>query len=183
MLRKENSIIKRLNIRAYNYCQKYVVSSSKLEEYLINLMRRETQICIDQKKIMEEIESIVTRMNNIGLVNDLEAASVKLRERLRLGYEPNFAVIVSARLAKVDQDLVQGLLAEAILESLYSFGPDRAEEPFDSVSIARIALKRRCRGPFRVGSRSVDTDKRDIGWLQRRGYTFDIIRKAMELSD
>ena len=174
---------KRLNNVALNYCKKYTISSKKLSEYLLKRVHLEEKDCDKQEVLSAEIQKITNRMMEFGLVNDYEAASAKLRFNLRSGYAPSRAASVAVHRARVDSELVEDILPEAVRETFPNPDSSGIEEVIDDVSLARIALKRRRRGPFRAGSRSVDTDKRDIGWLQRRGYTFDVIRKAMELND
>lgn len=174
---------KRLNKLALNYCKKYIVSSKRLSEYLLKRVYLEEKDSDKKKILSEEIHKITNRMIEFGLVNDYEAASAKLRCNLKSGYAPAMAVSFAAKRACVDLELVEDILPEAIRDSFQKPCNDCIEEDIDDVLLARLALKRRRRGPFRVSGRSVNTDKRDIGWLQRRGYTFDIIRKAMELSD
>ena len=47
--------------------------------------------------------------------------------------------------------------------------------------LARAALSRARRGPFRGAKRTQKTDQRDMAWLQRRGYRYEEICRAMKL--
>ena len=57
------------------------------------------------------------------------------------------------------------------------------ESSEDLIVMALSALKRAGRGPFRKGQIDQKTERRDIAWLQRRGYHFDDILKAMQLEN
>ena len=173
----------RLNNLALNYCNRYVVSAKKLSEYLLRRIHLEEKDTEKQEILTEAVHKITNKMIQIGMVNDYEAASSKLRFNLRSGYAPATAASFAANRARVDIDLVENILPEVLQEMFPNPDDDGVNEDIEHVLLARIALKRRRRGPSRPGGRSMKSDKQDIGWLQRRGYTFAVIRKALRLDD
>ena len=166
------------NIALY-YCQRYVVSENKLSDYLTQRIYREVKDSEERQEMFDLIPPLVEKMAGSGYVNDKEAASAKLRSALRSGYATNRAVYLASRSSMVDGEKVGQQLGAALEDAL----PDIATDDFDAsaVAMALSALQRAKRGPFRTGRMDETTERRDISWLQRRGYSFDDIKKAMGL--
>lgn len=166
------------NIALY-YCQRYVVSENKLSDYLTQRIYREVKDSEERQEMFDLIPPLVEKMAGSGYVNDKEAASAKLRSALRSGYATNRAVYLASRSSMVDGEKVGQQLGAALEDAL----PDIATDDFDAsaAAMALSALQRAKRGPFRTGRMDETTERRDISWLQRRGYSFDDIKKAMGL--
>jgi regulatory protein len=168
------------NIALY-YCQRYVVSENKLSDYLTQRIYREVKDSEGRQEMFDLILHLVKKMAVSGYVNDKEAASAKLRSALRSGYATNRAVYLASRSSMVDGEKVGQQLGAALEDAL----PDIATDDFDAAesaaAMALSALQRAKRGPFRTGRMDETTERRDISWLQRRGYSFDDIKKAMRL--
>ena len=77
---------KRLQNIAIYYCQRYVVSKSKLEDYLKQRVYREVKDSEARQELFDLIPDLSKKMADFGYVNDKEAASAKLRSALRSGY-------------------------------------------------------------------------------------------------
>ena len=71
----------------------------------------------------------------------------------------------------------------AVEEALPDIQRFDVESSQNSVAMALSALEQAGRGPFRKGHINQKTERRDIAWLQRRGYHFDEILKVMQLED
>ena len=123
------------------------------------------------------------QMANSGYVNDREAASAKLRLALRSGYAAKRAVYKASLSSMVRGDEVQQELESAIKDALPNIGIDDIEAPESALAMASSALKRAKRGAFRTGRMDETTARRDIAWLKRRGYSFEVIKKAMGLGE
>ncbi|MBK18065.1 MAG: hypothetical protein CMM52_04410 [Rhodospirillaceae bacterium] len=170
------------NIALY-YCQRYVVSEAKLADYLKQRIYRDVKASEERQELFDLLPPLVEKMARAGYVNDKEAASSKLRSALRSGYAPNRAVFMASQSSMVDGEKVEQELGAAIEDALPEVGIDDLEAPESKAAMALSALQRARRGPFRTGKLDETTNRRDIAWLQRRGYSFDDIRKAMGLDE
>lgn len=173
--------INRLENIALNYCQRYLVSRKKLETYLETRIFREVVDEEARQNFLVHIPNIAARMSDLGFSNDLEAASAKLRSNLRSGYSPSAAVRRSAMAAKVKSETVEELLPTAIMEIVQTDENYSLDSVHEEYNLARIALERWRRGPFRGAGRSDKTDRRDIAWLLRRGFGYEQICRAMDV--
>mgnify|MGYP003627831162 FL=1 len=172
---------KRLRNIAVYYCQRYLVSGGKLTDHLNKRLYREVADSEERAAFAEMIPKIVAELSGIGLVNDREAASARLRTALRSGYASGTAVTVAARGAVVDRELVEHELEIALTEALPELeGVDR-EGPEAAMEQAALALKRARRGPYRTRPQDEKSRRRDAGWLQRRGFRMDAIRHALDI--
>jgi len=179
--KRRKMTVERLNNIALYYCQRYLVSERKLSDHLKNRVYRDTEDGEDRRKILEEIPVIAARMARAGLVNDREAASARLRSNLRSGYAPGAAAGLAAMAARVERETVEDVLPEAMTDTFPDITEEPGEDAPDGAALALAALERGRRGPFRGDKRTEKTDQRDVAWLQRRGYRFDDIRKAMNV--
>jgi len=172
---------KRLQNIALYYCQRYVVSENKLSDYLTQRIYREVKDGEERQEMFDLIPPLVEKMADSGYVNDKEAASAKLRSALRSGYSVNRAIYLASRSSMVDGEKVGQQLESALEDALPDIATDDPEAPESATAMALSALQRAKRGPFRTGRMDETTERRDISWLQRRGYSFDEIKKAMGL--
>ena len=172
---------KRLRNIATWYCQRYLVSSGKLADHLEKRLFREVKDAGERETFIALIPAIVADMDRIGLVNDREAASARLRTALRSGYAPDAAVFVASRGAMVERDAVEAELAVALTEALPELGTADQEPAEFAVEQASLALRRARRGPWRSAPQDEKTRRRDAGWLQRRGFRPDAIRAALDI--
>jgi SOS response regulatory protein OraA/RecX len=174
---------KRLRNIAVYYCQRYLVSGGKLAAHLDRRLYREVTDAEERAGFAAYIPKIVAELSEIGLVNDKEAASARLRTALRSGYASGAAVTVAARGAVVDREVVENELQIALTEALPELevdadDPDSAETALEQ---AALALKRARRGPYRSRPQDEKSRRRDAGWLQRRGFRLDAIKHALDI--
>lgn len=174
---------KRLRNIAVYYCQRYLVSGGKLSDHLNRRLYRDVADSEERAGFAAYIPKIVAELSEIGLVNDKEAASARLRTALRSGYASGAAVTVAARGAVVDREVVENELQIALTEALPELevdagDPDSAETALEQ---AALALKRARRGPYRSNPQDEKSRRRDAGWLQRRGFRMDAIRHALDI--
>lgn len=171
----------RLRNIALWYCQRYLVSSSRLADHLRNRIRREVPDTAERERFSAHALEIVADFERLGLVNDREAASARLRTALRSGYATSAAVTVAARGARVDRETVENELANALTQALPEIAAEDRETGEMAVEQASLALKRARRGPWRTAGQDEKTRRRDAGWLQRRGFRLDAIRTALDI--
>lgn len=174
---------KRLRNIAVYYCQRYLVSGGKLSDHLNKRLYREVADSGERAAFAALIPGIVAELAEIGLVNDREAASARLRSALRSGYASGAAVTVAARGAVVDREIVENELEIALTEALPELDTDTHEmESAETImEQAALALKRARRGPYRSRPQDEKSRRRDAGWLQRRGFRMDAIRHALDI--
>lgn len=172
---------KRLENIAIYYCQRYLTSEAKLAAHLENRLFREVADSEERAEFAQEIAAIVEKLAGAGLVNDREAASAKLRGALRSGYARKAAVTVAARSSRVDVETVEAELAEASRDALPEIDFENMDSREEGAALAAGSLKRARRGPWRPRGQDETTIRRDISWLQRRGFGFDDIRAAMDI--
>ena len=172
---------KRLENIAIYYCQRYLTSEAKLAEHLERRLFREVADAEEREEFAKEIPAIVKKLAGAGLVNDREAASAKLRGALRSGYATKAAVAVAARSSRVDVETVEAELERAAQDVLPDIDFENLDVREEGAALATQSLKRARRGPYRSHGQDETTKRRDISWLQRRGFGFDDIRSAMEI--
>ena len=171
----------RLRNIAVWYCQRYLVSSGKLTGHLERRLRREVPLAEDREAFAAAIPGIVADLARAGLVNDREAASARLRSALRAGYATDAAVTVAARGAMVGREVVAAELDVALTEALPDMDPADHDTPEAAAEQAASALRRARRGPWRTAPQDEKSNRRDAGWLQRRGFRLDAIRAALDI--
>jgi len=174
---------KRLQNIAIYYCQRYVVSKAKLEDYLKQRLYREVKDCEEREQFFDLIPNLSKKMAEFGYVNDREAAAAKLRSALRSGYSATRAVYKASQSSMVDDEEVKRELQSAVQDALPGIGVDDIEAPERMLSMALAALERSKRGRFRTGRVDETTLRRDIAWLQRRGYSFEVIKKVIGVDE
>lgn len=174
---------KRLQNIALYYCQRYVVSEAKLAEYLKQRIYREVQDGAARQEFFDLIPALSKKLADLGYVNDREAASAKLRLALRSGYAAQSAVYKASRSSMVKDEKVKQELNSAVEDALPGIDIDDVEAPESALAMAFAALERSKRGEFRTGRIDEITARRDVAWLQRRGYSFEVIKKAMGLDE
>ena len=172
---------KRLRNIAVWYCERYLVSGAKLTDHLNKRLYRDVRDEEERAAFAETIPAIVSDLSELGLVNDREAASARLRTALRTGYATGAAVTVAARGAMVDRDTVESELEQALTQALPELDEADMESSEGATEQAVLALKRARRGPFRSSPQDDKSRRRDAGWLQRRGFRLDAVRAALEI--
>ncbi len=174
---------KRLQNIAIYYCQRYIVSKAKLEDYLKQRVCREVKDSEEREQFFDLIPDLSKKMAEFGYVNDREAASAKLRSALRSGYSATRAVYKASQSSMVNDEEVKRELQFAIRDALPGIGADDIEAPESTLFMALAALERSKRGRFRTGRVDETTVRRDIAWLQRRGYSFEVIKKVIGVNE
>lgn len=170
------------NIALY-YCQRFLVSEARLAEYLGRRLYREVPSAEDREEFTLLIPTITAEFSKSGLVNDREAAASKLRRALRSGYAKGAAINNAARGARVDRDMVEQELAEAITQAVPEIDDEEIDPAEQGAILADLALKRARRGKYRRHAPDETTQRRDTNWLLRRGFRFDDIKKAFAIED
>ena len=172
---------KRLQNIAIWYCERYLVSCNKLTDHLRKRLRRDVIDEQERDRFSELIPRIVSNLVELGYVSDKEAASARLRSALRAGYATQRAITVASRAALVDRETVETELDNALAQALPEINV--VDDDIQQIGNEQVllALKRARRGPFRGAGQDKKSRRRDISWLQRRGYRVDEIYAALEI--
>ena len=172
---------KRLRNIAIWYCERHLVSCNKLTDHLRKRLQRDVIDDQERDKFSEMIPGIVSNLVELGYVCDKEAASARLRSALRAGYATQAAITVASRAALVDRETVETELDNAMAQALPEINiVDNDIRQIGNEQVL-LALKRARRGPFRGTGQDKKSRRRDISWLQRRGYRVDEIYTALEI--
>ena len=171
----------RLRNIALHYCQRYLVSEAKLRVYLARRLARSPTAEDERARLAEAVAGIAAEMARLGLADDREAASARLRGALRAGYAEGAAVGVAARAAMVPRETAEGALPAALADTVPELDDALPDESARSAALARLALSRARRGPFRTAGQDEGSRRRDAAWLARRGFRFADIRAALEI--
>lgn len=173
----------RLQNIAVWYCGRFLVSEAKLASYLEQRLRREVADETERDAFRDGIPDLVAKLKRAGYVNDEEAGAAKLRGALRAGYAPKAAARRAALSAQVGDDVIDAAMPDALEQALPDLATEEGDEAPDGADMAHAALKRARRGPYRRGGLDEKTRTRDAGWLQRRGFSHDDIRRALDIAD
>ncbi len=177
----KNMSEKRLRNIAIWYCERYLVSSEKLAHYLKKRLYRDVRDDEERARFSELIPSIVTDLVALGHADDREAASARLRSALRSGYAKETAVAIAASSAMVEREIVESELDNALIQALPELENIGLVETESATSQAILALKRAQRGPFRLSDQNDKSRRRDVAWLQRRGFRMYAIKMALDI--
>ena len=172
---------KRLRNIAVWYCERYLVSGGKLTDHLNKRLYRDVRNEEERAEFSAMIPGIVSSLEELGYVNDREAASARLRTALRSGYATDAAIAVAARGAVVDRETVETELDRALTQALPELDDVDMDAPESATDQAVLALKRARRGPFRSNGQDEKSRRRDASWLQRRGFRMDAVRTALDI--
>ena len=174
---------KRLRNIAIHYCGRYATSAAKLGDHLGTRLFRDVETAEEREELAPHIPEIVADMIGMGLVDEGEAASAKLRGALRAGYAKSAAVGIAARKLKMERETVARALPAAFEDAVRDMAGEELDEGEAAAALARLALRRARRGPYRPGGANETTRRRDIAWLQRRGYRYDAIRRVIDVEE
>jgi len=117
----------------------------------------------------EDIEAVILRLQREGWLNDRRYAERFAESALASGRYYGPRLRLEMRRKGFDADLVNEALAPLLAES-------------DEISEVRIAAERRYPG-FSYSAASDRDKRRVIGFLQRRGFGFSAIMRALRVED
>ena len=161
-----------LNLRdlAYSYIEKYNPSKQQTKTYLLKKYLTKFQGSKQRKEITEIIDNIVSNLEKSHFLNDRLYADSKARMLLRRGYSLN----------KINNSLrVKGIEQKNIQASLEKIKNKDSDPDFNSAM--KICKKRRI-GPMRPDANRELFYKKDMGILARSGFSFDISKKILSMS-
>ena len=161
-----------INLRdlAYSYIEKYNPSKQQTKTYLLKKYLTKFQGSKQRKEITEIIDNIVSNLEKSHFLNDRLYSDSKARVLLRRGYSLN-KINNSLRIKGIEQKNIQ-----ATLEKIKNDKPDP-----DFNSAMKICKKRRI-GPMRPDANRELFYKKDIGILARAGFSYDISKKILSMS-
>ena len=161
-----------INLRdlAYSYIEKYNPSKQQIKTYLLKKYLTKFRGSKQKKEISNIIDNIVMSLEKSHFLNDKLYSDAKARVLFKRGYS----------LRKISHSLKsKGIEQENIKMSLDKIINDKSDPDF--ISAMRICKKRRI-GPMRVQSNRELFYKKDIGILARSGFSYEISKKILSMS-
>lgn len=155
------------------HLERYASSSASLRRVLLRKVARSVEAHgTDREEGAAEVERLLVRLQEQGLLNDVAYAESRARTLRRRGAS---AAGVRAKLAGkgISRDLADQALAAAA-----------EEEGGDAELAAAIAFARRRRlGPWRLPEQRPDRRLRDLAALGRQGFSGTLARKVIDAED
>ena len=162
----------RLHNGALFYLQKFASSSENLRRVLMRRVDKSArEHGTDPEEGAQWVLEVVTRLQELGLLNDRAYAESKTGALLRRGNSPK-AVRMKLR--------AKGVTAEDIDASLEQYD-EEIEADLDLAAAVAYAKRRRI-GPWRMRNREEQRDK-DLAALGRQGFGYDLARKIIDSDD
>ena len=151
----------RLERYAAWYLERYPAPSPHLRKMLHRRMDRAEDCQVDGS----HVEAIIARLVQAGFVNDVQYAADKARSLHRRGNAPR---AIRAKLAS------KGLYGDVVDQAIRDLG-----EHAELDSAQTYARKRRL-GAWASDSPSRERYQKDLAKLARRGFSYDVARRALE---
>ncbi len=161
-----NEEIKELALR---YLDKFQPSKKDLRLYLFKKVLNEEQMGTSKSVVLEQIDSVIQSLENLGLINDDMYSEMKSKTYLRRGYSLN-KIKMSLSLKGIDPERLKKTIDNIKKEN---------EDP-DFYSAIKICKKRRI-GPYRPDANKEMFFKKDIGVLARAGFSYDTSREVLNI--
>ena len=161
-----------VNLRdlAYSYLAKYNPSKQQVKTYLLKKYLTKFQGSRQKKEVTEIIDGIVSNLEKSHFLNDSLFSDSKARMLFRRGYSLN----------KISYSLKsKGIEQRNIQQSLEKIKNEKSDPDF--VSAMKICKKKRI-GPMRPDTNRELFYKKDIGILARSGFTYEISKKILNMS-
>ena len=161
-----------VNLRdlAYSYLAKYNPSKQQVKTYLLKKYLTKFQGSRQKKEVTEIIDGIVSNLEKSQFLNDSLFSDSKARMLFRRGYSLN----------KISYSLKsKGIEQRNIQQSLEKIKNEKSDPDF--ISAMKISKKKRI-GPMRPDTNRELFYKKDIGILARSGFTYEISKKILNMS-
>ncbi len=161
-----------VNLRdlAYSYLAKYNPSKQQVKTYLLKKYLTKFQGSRQKKEVTEIIDGIVSNLEKSQFLNDSLFSDSKARMLFRRGYSLN----------KISYSLKsKGIEQRNIQQSLEKIKNEKSDPDF--ISAMKICKKKRI-GPMRPDTNRELFYKKDIGILARSGFTYEISKKILNMS-
>jgi len=166
-----NDLTTNLRDLAYSYIEKYNPSRQQTKTYLLKKYLKKFQGSRTRKEVSEIIDNIVMNLEKNHFLNDSLYSDSKARVMFRRGYSLN-KIIYSLK--------SKGLDEKHIRLSIEKIKNDKSDPDF--LSAIKICKKRMI-GPMRPESNRELFYKKDMGILARSGFSYDISKKILSMSD
>lgn len=141
---------------ALHYVGKFATSQSKLRDYLLRKVRERGW----STETGPDVDALITRLSELGYVNDAGYASIKSGALTRRGYGPR----------RVDEALRAAGIAEA--DGLAAKSQAKAAQ-WDA---AETFARRKRIGPYAIDSATRDVREKQIAAFLRAGHSFALAR-------
>jgi len=155
---------------AYSYLEKFNSSKQQLRIYLFKKFIKKKYKLYNKKEIFSLIDEVILGLEKNKVISDKYYSENKARSFFRRGYSLN----------KIRYNLIKKGINEDFINSSISKIKEDEIDP-DFFSAIKICKKKKI-GPSRVeGNRSLYF-KKDISYLARSGFGYDVSKKVLEIS-
>lgn len=157
---------------AFWYLGRYAASEARLRAILRRRAERVARTAgdeVDRAALEAGITATLTRLREMGLLNDRAYAEQRARALARQGRSTN---LIARELA------ARGVARETIGQALAGLA-EEADEDLDLVN-ARAYARRRRLGIYALTPTPEDRRQRDLQKLIRAGYSYRVARRALE---
>ena len=161
-----------VNLRdlAYSYIEKYNPSKQQIKTYLLKKYLKKFQGYRQKKEVTKIIDNIISNLEKNHFLNDSLYSDSKARMLFRRGYSLN----------KIGHSLRgKGIEQKNIKLSLEKIKNEKSDPDFTSAM--KVCKKRRI-GPVRPEANREIFYKKDIGILARSGFSYEISKKILSMS-
>lgn len=149
--------------RACNYLNRGLKSTSKLRTYIKDLLyKKRGDWFSDDMEFSEDelIDKTITRLEKVGLLDDIAYASAFVRDRLKFKPKSGYALSRELFAKGIGKDIVQKVIAENVN---------------DEYEIMKLAYNKKFRNmPIKNG------DNKKINFLRRKGFKWDLISRLIK---
>ena len=166
-------IKKRLTNKALHYLGRYASTSARLEVVLRKFAKRKLELA-DPALLDSSIRDVIESCIRLGYIDDAAFIRSQFRQGLRSGHSQRRILLKLAQKG-ISRDLALSVLQDSDDDTL---ADDRTE-----LAAALIYARKKSVGPFSPAPLICPEDKqKHMGRLARNGFSFDIVRKVMDLT-
>ena len=167
-------IKKRLTNKALHYLGRYASTSARLEVVLRKFAGRKLELA-DPALLDSSIKDVIESCIRLGYIDDAAFIRSQFRQGLRSGQSQRRILLKLAQKG-ISRDLALSVLQDSDDDDAL---PDESTE----LAAALIYARKKSVGPFSSTPPTCPEDrKKHMGRLARNGFSFDIVRKVMDLT-
>ena len=163
------TVVDELRGLAHTYLEKYYPSKQQIRIYLLKKFLNKMSISISKSNLLHLIDDVILNLEEKKLINDKLYSDSRVKNFIKRGYSIN----------KIRKSLIQkGIDFKYIKKSLSEI--IEKDSDIDFFSAMKICKKRRI-GPVRDENNRPLFYKKDIGFLARSGFSYEISKRVLDI--
>ena len=151
------------------YLDRFGGTRARVRQTLLKRVQQSAEVHGPKEEAERWIEETLDTLETAGHINDGEFARFRIAKGLRRGKSRRL-IEQDLRATGVASDVRQAALKEAFLEGEVS-----------DLAAAQTYVRKRGLGPYR--SQPEDFEQKDLARLARRGFSYEIARRALKIED